>query len=425
MNRIILPVMIFIILITSLTGCFDATEVDDIALVLSIGVDRGVSDKWRLTVQYPTMKGKASGTAGGGAESSQESDYATETVDAPSFFTGLNMINTNLPRKLNLMHTKFLVFSEDLAMSGDIGEFLAPIVRFREVRRSIHVIVSRGPAMDFVKNNEPVIGITLSKSNENTILNGYLTTGFLPHSTISTVYNRIKSPYRQAFAILGAVNNQENFIKSGPIWGTEYKSGGEYKAGEIPREKGNKLELFGSAVFDGDKMVGELNGDETRYLLILLDEFKRGYFTIKDPKKPDLIIPLDVRQKVKPAVKVRFEGDKVFIHVVLKLEGELLAVQSRIFYESRELKPVLEEAFEQQLKTGLEEVIRKCQGLNSDVFNFGGTVVRHFGTIQQWEDYNWLKRFKDAQITTEVEFIVKRTGTFIKSSPILSVEGKD
>ena len=425
MRRIILLAMIFIIFTASLTGCYDAAEVDDLAFVMAIGVDRGVSDKWRLTLQIPSMKGKAGGATGGASEGKGQSDYETVTVDSPSFFTGLNMINTNLPRKLNLMHTKFLVFSEDLAMNGKIGEFLAPIIRFREVRRSIHVIVSRGSAMDFVKNNEPVIGITLSKSNENTIINGYSATGFFPHATISTVYNGIKSTYRQAFAILGAVNNPEYFIQDGPKWGKEFKTGGEYLAGEIPREKGNKLELFGSAVFDGDKMVGELNGDETRHMLILRGELKRGYFTIQDPKKPELIIPLDVRQSVKPVFKVRLEGDKAFIHIKLKLEGELLAVQSRIMYESPELKPVLEKAFEQKLKTGLEEVIRKCQGLKSDVFNFGGTVVRHFNTIQEWEKYNWNKQFEKAQITMEVEFIVKRTGTFIKSSSLFSSEGQE
>ena len=77
----------------SLTSCYDANEIDNVLHVAAIGVDQGISDKWRLTLQFSTMK--ESGGGGGGESQSgggaSKGEYTFVTIDAPSFFTGINM----------------------------------------------------------------------------------------------------------------------------------------------------------------------------------------------------------------------------------------------------------------------------------------------------------------------------------------------
>ncbi|HHW31087.1 MAG TPA: Ger(x)C family spore germination protein [Clostridiaceae bacterium] len=429
MRRTALLILICCIFSSMLTACIDANETDDFAHVLAVGIDKGVSNKWRITVQFATLKkdgdNKMQTTGGNEIFEIQEQDgYTFIALDAPSFYGGVSMINSILPRKLNFMHTKLLVLSEDIAKSGLVGEYLAPIARYREIRRNVRVLISKCKAYEFIKENKPFFGKTLSKSMEQ-MVQEWSNMDFFPNITLGDFYDDIKSTYNQPIAILACVNDYSNFKETGSQWGEEFKSEGDYLAGQIPRIGGNKIELYGTAVFDGDTMVGELNGDETRLMLMARDQFQRGFFTIPDPKNPDLIVPLDVRAARKRKVMIKLEGDKPVIDLKIQLEGDLLAVQSGINYESKELKPVLEKAFEQYIKNGLDNLVEKCQQLNADVFLFGGIAARQFATIEEWERYNWIEKFEKAEVNTEVDFTIRRTGAILKSSPVIKAKGKE
>lgn len=423
-----IAIMLFLmILIVTLTSCYDANEIDNILYVSAIGVDQGISDKWRLTLQFSTMKESGGGGGGesqsnGGGESKGE--YTCVTVDAPSFFTGINMLDASLPRRLSFIHASIIIFSEDMAKSGLIGEYIAPISRFREIRRASHVLVVKGKASEFLEENQPFIGNMLAK-NFQIMIGESENTGFFPHVTLEHFYTGLKSPYSQPMTALAAVNNSDAFKQEGEPRGKQFNTGGDYTAGQLPRTGDNKIELFGTALFDGDIMVGELNGDETRHMLMVRGDFKRGFFTMQDPKKPEVIIPLDVKSAAQPEIKVTLANSKPVIHVKVYLNADLLAVQSRINYEQPELKPLLEEKFTQSVVEGIYKVIEKCQQLNSDIFRFGGHASKNFLTIDELENYNWNSHFKDAEITVQVEFAIRRSGEQIGSYPINDSEGEE
>jgi spore germination protein KC len=410
-----------------LTSCFDAKEIDEQAFVLSVGIDQGISNKWRVTLQFPTMQGESGGGGGGGGQSagSKGAGYSVVSIEAPSFIDGINMLESSIPRRLSFDHMKFIVVSEEMAKSGKLGEYIAPIRRYRQIRNSSHVIIARGSADEFVNELEPLIGVKISKSQELFfIIPGE--TAYFPHVMLEDLYDGFKCTYRQPIAVLGGVNNFNNIKETGEKWGTEFKPGGGYLAGQLPRKGGSSIELFGTAVFDGDIMVGELSGDETRLMLMGRGEFERGFFGIPDPKKPELLVPLDVRlKKSNRKVSAKIENGKPNIHLKLDLEGDILAVQSRINYESPELKPVLEKAFEQYIKTGLDELISKTKALKVDILQFGRKAVWNFNTIQEWEKYNWIAQYEKSEITTEVSFTIRRTGTMLNNSPILTTEGRE
>ncbi|MGI6776517.1 MAG: Ger(x)C family spore germination protein [Acetivibrionales bacterium] len=429
MRRLIPVAAAFCLAAFFLTACFDLTEVDDMTYVIVVGVDKGVSDKWRLTVKFPNMRGETGGNMGGGegGDGQGGEGYEVVTVDAPSFFTGLDMINTSVSRELNFMHTKLIIFSEELAREGIVGEFIAPIIRYRQIRTTMHIAVCDRSAMEFVKEIKPSQGSDLAKYLE-VLMEQSNKTGFFPHITLHDFYNSMKSTYHQPITIMACLNRYEQFEQDGDKWEREFKTGGEYYSGNIPRKGGPRIEFFGSAVFDGDKMVGKLNGDETRFLLMASDKFKTGRFTIPDPGNPELIVPFRVRKTDSPEVKVKFEGEKPVVELKLKLEGDILAVQSRINYEDEGLKPQLEEAFKQHVKEGLDLLIKKCLKWGTDVLHFGDHAVKNvgrFSTIQEWEEYNWNGHFKDSEVFVEVEFEIRRAGSMLKSEPVVTNKGRE
>ena len=422
MHKIIL-ILILGVLLLNITSCYDADEIDELLFVTAMGVDQGISDKWRLTLVFPSMQ-----EGGGGQEQSEGGSNTGEqnivSIDAPTFFTGINMLNTSLPKKLDFSQTQLIVINDEIARNGEIGQFIAPLGRFEQIRKSAHVYVVKGKSLDLLKEFQPIPGTTLSKSFQ---LYPEIaeSSGFFPHIPFEDFYESIKSHSRSAILPLTAKNDFKNFEKSGKPWGTEFKTGGSYIAGEIPRTGQSKIDVFGTAVFDGHQMVGTLNGDETRFLLMARGEFKRGLFTIPDPKKPELALPLDVRIGKRPAIKVSLRDSKPVINLKVQLDGDILAVQSMIDYEQPSQKKLLEQEFQKVAQSGIEDVIRKCQRLNADVFNFGDYAARSFLTIGDFEKYNWNSRFKDAQVKVDVSFIIRRTGTQIKSSPLRDPVGDD
>ena len=322
-----LVMICFVLILLSLSACYDAHEPVDVSFVSFIGIDKGVSDKYRVTVKlYNMRQNKDSGTMGGDAGDNNgdnnETDNDTLTVDAPSFYAGVNLLNTSIPHELNFTHTVVIAVSKELAESGLVGEFLAPLIRYREVRRTTDIIVVDGSPQTFIEKIGDYLGEDAASVFENLLYEAD-DTGFFPHITLNDFYNALKSTYYQPLAAFGAINEFNSFVREGLKWGGEFKIPGKLYAGQIPREGGNVFELIGSAVFDDDRMVGQLDGHETRMLLLLNGNYRKGIFTVSDPIKPDLIIPVNLRLAEKPRIKIYLNGDKININITVKTEGDM------------------------------------------------------------------------------------------------------
>jgi spore germination protein KC len=77
---------------------------------------------------------------------------------------------------------------------------------------------------------------------------------------------------------------------------------------------------------------------------------------------------------------------------------------------------IIESEMIKYLEDGINTVIHKCQLLNTDPLNFGRSAVRHFLTINEWENYNWNEKFKEAKVVVKVDFKIRRTGGILRTS---------
>jgi phosphopantetheine--protein transferase-like protein len=153
---------------------------------------------------------------------------------------------------------------------------------------------------------------------------------------------------------------------------------------------------------------------------------KRAILPVTDPNKPELMIPIEIKFIKRPRIKIKFKDNEPIIDIDLKIEGDILAIQSRIDYESPKLTPIVEKAVEEYIKREVDETVKKCRDeLRADIFEFGNIAAMRFPTIQKWEEYSWNEHFENAIINTTVKFKIKRTGTMISDSPIITSEGKE
>ena len=130
----------------------------------------------------------------------------------------------------------------------------------------------------------------------------------------------------------------------------------EYIAGNMDVEKQNKSEVMGLAVFDGDKMIGELNAIESELFSIASGQFKYSYTNFYSQDSPDDPTTLRLEQNRKPRYKVDVSGDHPKIDLEVFLVGDFVSISPYIFLENDI------QNYEQEITGYVQEALEKFFG---------------------------------------------------------------
>jgi len=415
-----------IFILTFCTACNDAMEIDDSVYAIVIGIDKGTTNRVRMTIQYPTYKegGSSGGQSMASGDKSKENaleNSNVHTIESSSILEGINLFNTAITRAVSLTHTKMLVISEEFTREG-IEKYVAPLARFRETRRTMQVVISQGDAEEFIRQNKTNIGPSISKAAELMVTQSDVT-GYFPKVSFFNLYEAFVSPYSQGIAAYAGINKFTEIQDKKAQDKSPLAVDKGILPGELARSGVTKREFVGTAVFSGPKMVGTLDSLDTRYMLMVQSKFRKGIMTFKDKNQPEAVIPCDMRMGRKTKVSAKFEDGKPIIDVKINLEADVGAIQSRIEYEDFNKIGELNELLKECIETGVKKMIDKTQKeFKADIFGFGFEVAKKFSTIKKFEEYGWLGHYPDAQVNVIVEVNIRRTGLMIKSVPIHSYE---
>ncbi|WP_371377967.1 Ger(x)C family spore germination protein [Sporomusa aerivorans] len=390
-------------------GCNGGRETDEIAWVLTIGVDKA-DDDLAITYRIAVPKELA-------GESSKDSKHATTvvTVKAPTLAEGRNLLNATLSRAVSLSQVRLIVISEELAYAG-VDDLIGPLTRFREFRGSIFVLVARGNIREIFEKNTPVLETLTSRWVENSIQSSN-EAAYYPKATLHEFYQRLKSASGAPYAMYYSLN---------PLTGQGRPSGekvdGEaskqYLPGDIPRNGGDPAEIVGTAVFNSSKMVGALDSEETRAFIIMQDRLDRSFLVVEDPLTQKHKINIAIRNGRKPKIEILSLGEKPVIRIDVFLEGEITAIPSGIAYEEPEYRSLLEKQVSNVIKRQLQDMLAKTQSWGADIVDFGYYSRGMFSTTQELFAYNWRKRYQFAQFDITVQTELRRSGLMQKSIPI-------
>ncbi len=416
--RIFAFILIVILQCIILTGCFDKREPDDMAYPIALGFDKGSTNELRMTMQIAVPTNIAGGESGGGGDG--ESSSTVIAVETPSIYSGLNMLNSFISKQINLSHIKVIVFSQEIAQEG-ISKYLHAMIRNREFRPNVSIIVSRCSAEEFIDAVKPKLETNPAKYYE-LLLDAYQYTGFTTDTQLIDFYNKSERSSIQPVAVLADVSkykSSDEFDLSSSTYkekGRSFPLEGDFKAGDLPKLGGLNIEIMGLAIFDGGKMVGELDGEETSYNLMVEGKFNSMYFTMPDPIKKDDLVVLQLRRSRLTEKKVEMIGDKPKLIVKVHLEGDILSVQSGINYESGENVKLLQSATEAYIKDGIIKYLDKSTKVfKTDTNGFGNKVKGKFLTWQEWQEFDWLSKYKEATYDVEVDVAIRRPGLIVRT----------
>ncbi|MDT8716898.1 Ger(x)C family spore germination protein [Clostridium sp. 19966] len=429
MRKIISVLLIFTVSCGLFSGCYDKREIDDQTYVIAIGMDKGTVQPLKLTLQYAMTQSVGGGSSGGGSSSGGGNKVLSSvTIDTETFNSGITAANGFIGKRINMSHAIVLVISKELAKEG-ISKYIYGLSRERHYRPSMFVAVARGSAEGYLNSINPLQEVDPSKYYQ-LLFNAYKFTGYTANTQFFNFYTHMTALDMQAVAVLAGVSRYQNSDEFKSKYSTYKKknkihpSEGDFKAGDIPENNAEKGEIMGLAMFNGDKMIGELDGDETESYLMVTGEFHQSYVSVPDPKFPQESVLLRIEKRKKPKYKTKFINGKSEISIDIKLEGDFVSIQSGYNYENSKNFSIIENAASELISKRINETLNKtAKDYNCDIFGFGKSVKKIFLTNKKWEEFKWLDKYKASSFTVNVDLKLRRTGLIIRTSPTPIAEG--
>ncbi|EGO64364.1 Ger(x)C family spore germination protein [Acetonema longum] len=361
-----------VILALFLGGCNSAREADDVGYIMIIGVDKGSDGKQKVTYQIAVprwTKADTSNASGmGGGQGSSGEPWVISTIWTPGPAETRMLLNSTMSRYPLVSHINAYIFSEEVAREG-LGSRISYLVRSREFRETMFLLIVRGSVEEYIKNNKPALETYVYKFYESTFLSAD-ESGYYMRVHFHDFYTRLKNHGGSAYAAYTGLNPYTGSDKPAGAK-TPEQTGPPYLPGGIPRTATSKAgEFLGLALFRGDKMVGVLNSDETRAVAILQGKLSSGFIGLADPLQPE---KETVNLKFRPESQIHADlnrGVPVF-HVKVLIEGEILGATSGIPYEAPEYRNKLEDQLAKLFTEQIRNMIRHTQELGTDPVGFG------------------------------------------------------
>jgi spore germination protein KC len=357
-------------------GCWNYREVEKLAIIAGVAIDKGENNPYKITFEIIQNSG--------GKDSKAVSKIIT--MEGRTIFDAVRNAISLSGKKLYWSHTKIVVISRDIAKNG-ILRVVDWYNRDSETRSDVNLLISR-------------------EKTAGEILEG------------KGVTNEIKS-----FDLIETLKNEKSLSKAPTteIWKfiNDLESPGIVNV--IPTVSFNKSEnistpqVMGLAIFKKAKLIGFLNGRESKSVLFVKDEVKGGLLLQGVQGNKATPVSLEIfksKTKMEPIVKANHEIEfDLNIHTTVALDE---IAGSENLTDEEQLKK-LKTNTENMLKNRVENCIKKVQSeYGADIFGFGVKLHEEKPLIWKVMANNWEDKFKELKVNVKVKVDIKGSGTFSK-----------
>ena len=399
--------LIIVILLCAilLTGCDNTSGVEGKAYVIALGLDKGDTEKLKLSLQIAVLSGSSNKSSGNQSSSSEPSTVIS--VECSSIDSGINLINSYISKKINLSHCKAIIFSEELAIDG-LSDYIYTLASNIEIRSQCHVLISRCKASQFLEHSSPIFESNPANYYER-IFNSSEYSGYVENSYLYHFYDAILSTTSEATAILCGINTKNTHSTFSNTLD------GSYKADETPIESKNNVEIIGTAVFKDDKLVGELDNVETMCHLIITNDLKNTTITIPSPYSSTNNLSIFLSLNKQTVNKVTFVNGYPFIECNVDVIGDVLSMENSMDLNDTNTINALNSYVSNYLTEIITDYLYKTSNiLNSDINSFGKYALIKYATWNNWLDSDWLNNYQNAFFKVNVNVKIQDGYLFTK-----------
>lgn len=381
MKRILSKIIVLFILlclILPISGCWDYTEMHDIKFASGMAIDKDkFTNEYLCTIEV--------------LKSSSDGKSVKSTViqsRGPTIHTALRDAVSSTGKQLQASHMKVVIVSKDIATEG-IVPVIDLINRDIEARNDMWILISQ-------MNTASEI-FTKGKKEE----------GIMSYELADTIVNYNKTGKYIATQIFKLIDDlsTDSISPTIPMIKIDTK---DHKP---------TIKVSGTAMFKDDKMIGQLDENET-LLLQLLKEQEIEFIIpilIENNKNISLEI-MNMDRKIEPKI----QENKISMNIYLNINVGLSELPETVEYNiSKKEISKLEDQSEKYIENTLYNLIEKLQKqYKSDVIGLGKVLKKKKPNEWKRVSNNWNKIFQDMPINLFTNINIKYSGTTNKNIKI-------
>ncbi len=422
----IVIIMLITVLLSSSCGCWDYKEYEELAMVSALGFDTdGTTRQVTVTVEYLLPGGNSSQATGGSAKTTTDSTAVKAT--GMSIDDALVKIQQVTGRKLFFGYMQEIVIGENAAkqITKDI---IGYIDRTPNIRTSAYLAIAQGKAEDVLSTADPNVNVPTSKNIHN-LIDQSLNSGSAFPVTIQSFEEELAISGEEPVApeiTVEEMNQSQSGTSSSTSSGNSFdNSGNSINEGavELNIPTNGYYKIDGMAVFQSDKLVGWLKGNECKGLGWIYNQELNPYEIVKTSSENNVMNTLIFRvTNSNCKIKIELENGKPVVYINAYVESDLRKFSNNIKADflTPDVIDLLEKGLADNVRNDITSAIEKGQKeLKTDIFNIGFNFFRQYPELWHSKyEKNWTQIFPTLKVNVNVEAKVIDTGTSIRKFSI-------
>lgn len=386
-----IKLLILLVPIFLITGCFNYRELNELAITSAVGIDK-TEDGYKTTIQIINTQKNGADTN----SSMEQPKFVTYTSTGKNLQEALRSVILESSRRIYADHIQVLVIGEDLARDG-IYDILDLFFRNSELRKQFQVVIARDTtAEEILKVVTPLETLNSKHIDEGlSVDNKYLGVGEVVD------FEQLVASYLDSNKemVLPSVVLKEKTLEGDTIENTESTK---------PHE--NVIEST-MGVFKDDKLLGFLSEKESIALSFVRGKINNTVLSYECADNKYVVSEI-----INTKTEVSMESNP--LKAKIKITGSLNINEVTCDLDLEDLKVIseIESNLEDELKNNINDTINTIRDeYNTDVFGFRDMLYKSNPKYYKKIADEWYDTiFKDLDIEIDVNFDFVEKGNSLK-----------
>lgn len=387
-------IIISIIFLFSLTGCWNYHELNNYSIVTGIAIDKAENGYEVSVLISNTPKNETN-------SNDNSSKIVVYSGTGDTVFTAIKDIGLISAKELYIGHFAVLIISEDVAKEG-VNPVVDLFLRESSSKKNFSIVISRDcKAKDTLKIITP-----LSSFPSQNIADNLLSTSQLQGIVSNITFNELLSNLKR--------NGIENAINSINIIGNV--EAGSNKENIEDSEPKTYVKLGTLGLFKDDKLIYWTNKEESVGINTIKDKAKEMYIELNYKKSKVVIETTNVKTKIdvniinnNPIVNISVNGESKFVEAI----GDVDLKDDKVIKSIKHL-------MNKQVIDYVNQGISAAKNSNTDIFGFGLMIYQKYPDYYNQNKEILSNIFNNIEINVKSNIIIKTTGSSSNSLEVKS-----
>lgn len=386
MKRYLYLMIILLVSLFSLTGCWDVRELNELSMVSALGIDSD-PEGYLVSVQLINVAELSKDKSG------QVAPIVTHRTSGKTLHEAFRKLKLEVPRRIYLAHLRLVVFGEKFARDEGLSNALDFISRDHEMRTDFYIVIAKDIAAEKLLNVlTPIQQIPANHISSALEISSTLW-GASRTVQIDELVNTLGSDGKEP-TITGV------FIKGSTEEGMEKSS---LEKADVP----SSVQIHYLSVFKDDKLIGWLDEAESISYSYITGNIKSTSLALP---WYDGQIGIEISSS-KPKTKVEITNGKPKILLECTVTAHITESNSKLKLSDSKNIILIEKALEKELENSIKMTIASVQkNFKSDIFGFGEVI--HISDPKQWKilKEDWDSAFEDLEVAVKVSAKIHNVG---------------